>query len=202
MRRAVRKRPGRPDQALGITAERRDRLLAVCGNDLIGLRNKVLITVGFDTLCRRSELVALRVEDFLIDEDGTHSVLVRRAKNDQSGNGRTAHLSAQTYEILSEWLARTELTKGPLLRPVYKNKVAWRSLSPTIVGEVLKLLATQAGLPAQDVSSVSGHSLRVGAAQTLVKRGFGLLPIMAAGGWRSANIVARYTENVKMNPWA
>jgi site-specific recombinase XerD len=52
--------------------------------DLMGLRDRVLLSVGFDTLCRRSELVAIR-QDLTRNGNGTYSVLVRRAKNDQVG---------------------------------------------------------------------------------------------------------------------
>lgn len=69
-----------PRQALGITAERRDRLLAQCNDDLIGLHDRVLVSVGFDTLCRRGELVDLSVTDLIKREDGRYSVLIRRAR--------------------------------------------------------------------------------------------------------------------------
>lgn len=36
---------------LGITAAIRDRLLAACGTDLAGLRNRAMIAMGFDALC-------------------------------------------------------------------------------------------------------------------------------------------------------
>ncbi|MAN75934.1 MAG: hypothetical protein CML24_01730 [Rhizobiales bacterium] len=200
VRRAKRSQPGRPRQALGITFERRERLMAQCSEDLSGLRDRVLIAVGFDTLCRRSELVALRVEDFHLNPGGTMSVLVRRAKNDQEGLGRMAHLSAETTALVQEWIAAAEQMHGPLLRPVYKDKIACRYLSPTIVASVLKRLSRLA-YDVETAKEVTGHSLRVGAAQTLTARGVGLLPIMSAGGWRSINTVAKYVENVDINLW-
>lgn len=200
IRRAKRSKPGRPKQALGITWERRNILMAQCSEDLSGLRDRVLIAVGFDTLCRRSELVALRVEDFTPNPGGTMSVLVRRAKNDQEGLGRTAHLSLETTALVQKWIAAAGLEHGPLLRPVYKTKTTSRFLSPTIVARVLKRLSRLA-YDAETAEKVSGHSLRVGAAQTLTARGFGLLPIMAAGGWKSISVVARYVENVETNLW-
>lgn len=200
IRRVKRSQPGRPRQALGITFERRKELMAQCGDDFTGLRDRVLVAVGFDTLCRRSELVALRVEDFLLNPGGTMSVLVRRAKNDPEGLGRMAHLSRETTKIVQDWIATAQIARGPLLRPIYKSKVGSRYLSPSIVGRVLKRLSEQA-YNADIAVQVSGHSLRVGAAQTLTARGVGLLPIMSAGGWRSANVVARYVENVETNLW-
>ena len=47
----------------------------------------------------------------------------------------------------------------------------------------------------------SGHSMRVGAAQDLLKRGIDTAGIMRAGGWKSVNVLARYLENANHNPW-
>ena len=54
MRRALRTKPRRPKQAYGLTKKLRDKLIAACPNDLLGIRNRALIAVGYDTLCRRS----------------------------------------------------------------------------------------------------------------------------------------------------
>ena len=201
IRRAQRQKPQRPSQALGFTADLRDRLLAVCPEDLVGLRNRALVAVGFDTLCRRSELVSLRVEDIQPNHFGTASLLIRRAKNDPNGSGRIAHLTNGALEALNSWLAAASIRNGPLFRPVYQNHVVDRHMNPIIVGRVLKCLAARVGMSAEEVNEISGHSLRVGAAQQLTMNGLQLLPIMRAGGWRSVNVVARYVENVDMNVW-
>ena len=70
LRCAKRSRHGRPSQALGLTADLRDRLLAACPDDLAGQRDRALISIGYDTLCRRSELVAFRLEDLKRLRDG------------------------------------------------------------------------------------------------------------------------------------
>ena len=43
---------------------------------------------------------------------------------------------------------------------------------------------------------ISGHSLRVGAAQDMAAAGVSLAAIMQAGGWKSAEMVLRYIENI------
>ncbi|ODT80495.1 MAG: hypothetical protein ABS76_16300 [Pelagibacterium sp. SCN 64-44] len=201
VRRVRRAQPSRPQQAHGITASLRDSLLAVCSDDLIGLRDKVLVSVGFDTLCRRGELVALSVEDFTPTADGRFTVLVRRAKNDPEGAGRTARLSRTASDILRAWLKEPGIHRGALLRPVYGNRALALYLEPLTVGRVLKKLCDRAGIDIEVVQKVSGHSLRVGAAQQLTINGFGLPQIMRAGGWRSVNVVARYIENVDLDVW-
>lgn len=201
IRRARRLKPQRPDQALGITADLRDQLLAACGPDLTGLRDRALVAVGFDTLCRRSELVALRAEDLQPNHFGTASLLIRRAKNDPDGAGRIAHLTPLGLEALRKWMEVADLDNGPLFRPVYRSVVLSRHMNPFAVTRILKKLAAAAGMDAETVASISGHSLRVGAAQQLTINGVQLLPIMRAGGWRSTNVVARYVENVDINVW-
>ncbi|QYO77761.1 tyrosine-type recombinase/integrase [Devosia salina] len=202
MRRASRAQPSRPQQALGITAERRDRLLAQCTDDLIGLRDRVLVSVGFDTLCRRGELVALSVTDLTKREDGRYNVLIRRAKNDPEGAGRTAHLSTRSSALVDDWFTAIGATRGPLLRPVYRSRALVLYLEPLTIGRVLKKLSKRADLQTTGPSKVSGHSLRVGAAQQLVLNGRGILQVMRAGGWRSMNVVARYVENVDLDVWS
>ena len=57
-------------------------------------------------------------------------------------------------------------------------------------------------LRAEKVASFSGHSMRVGAAQDLLKRGVDTAAIMRAGGWKSMNVLARYLEMAEHNVWA
>ena len=51
------------NQAYPITRTLLNRLLATCGNDLHGLRDRALLLVAYDSMRRRSELISLRVED-------------------------------------------------------------------------------------------------------------------------------------------
>lgn len=48
------------------------------------------------------------------------------------------------------------------------------------------------------VKRISGHSMRVGAAQDMTANGLDILPIMRCGGWKSANVVACYVQNVEI----
>jgi integrase len=59
----VRSKGRRQKQAAGLSAKLRDELIAACGHDPRGLRDQAMIAVGYDTLCRRSELVQLRADD-------------------------------------------------------------------------------------------------------------------------------------------
>ena len=201
LRRLKRAHHARPAQALGLTAELTARLMVATGDDLTGLRDRAMIAIGFDTLCRRSELVALRLDDLEIGLDGRATILVRRSKADPFGSGRLAAISSAGLRRLSAWLEAGKIETGPLFRSVRDNRVGTGALAPLTVTRVLKAAALRAGFTREETSQVSGHSLRVGGAQTLAKRGFDMLTIMRAGGWKSVNVVARYTEHAGLDIW-
>ena len=75
-------------------------------------------------------------------------------------------------------------------------------LSTTTVVRLIKTTARKAGLPAADVAGFSGHSMRVGAAQDLLRAGRDTSAIMRAGGWKSIEILSRYLEKAELNVWA
>lgn len=202
LRRVRRSKAIRPRQAKGMTRDYLDRFRATQPDTVIGLRNRAMLSVGYELLTRRSELVALRTDDLEERGDGTFRVLIRRSKADQFGAGRIAFTSTRTAELLRHWLE----IRGPeidwLFCPVYQGKPINRDLSTTTVKRVVKQAAVRAQLDATDIAAFSGHSMRVGAAQDLLKRGFDTAAIMRAGGWKSVNVLARYLEHAEHNVWA
>lgn len=195
-RRVFRQKGRRQKQALGLTAPLKAKLIAACPADLRGLRDRALITTGYDTLCRRSELVALRVEDIELGADGSGTILVRKAKADQQGRGRLAYLSAETLAHLKSWLEAANLNAGPIFRHTENLKAREMPITAYAVRNVLKNRAAEAGLDAATVKGLSGHSMRVGAAQDMAAAGIELGAIMHAGGWRSPEMVMRYIEHM------
>jgi integrase len=182
----------------GLTRDLRDRLLAACPDTLLGLRNRAIIAVGYDTLCRRSELVSLRVEDLAPVEKDAMSLLVRRAKNDPFGDGRYGVLTAPTVKILKTWLESAAINDRWLFRKIIGTKVGKNALHPYTINRIIKAAADAAFIDPAIIRSLSGHSMRVGAAQDMMTDGVGLLPIMRAGGWKSMNVIGRYVEHAEI----
>jgi len=56
-------------QATPLTRDHLERLLSNCSNDLKGLRNRVLLEIGYETMCQRSELCAFQFEDLEVGND-------------------------------------------------------------------------------------------------------------------------------------
>jgi site-specific recombinase XerD len=198
LRRMHRTRGRRQAQAAGLSADLKAKLLAAADSDLRGLRNKAMIAVGYDTLCRRSELVALRAEDVAPLDGGSSSILIRRSKTDQAGDGRLGYLSAEAFERLQRWTDAAGIVSGPLFRRVQGRVIGAAQLHPFAVNRILKRLAEQAGIDPELVRRLSGHSMRVGAAVDMVENGIDLVPVMLAGGWKSPNMVVRYTQQISL----
>lgn len=192
LRRASRAKRRRPQQALGLTADLLAKIVAACPDTLPGARDAALFSVGYDTLCRSAELVAMRVEHLTED---LSTIEVPRSKSDPFGDGRVAHLSPATASYLARWLERAGFHQGPLFRGLHTSKLSAAPLDTSSVRRRIKSAAKRAGVSDEIAASLSGHSMRVGAAQDMLVAGIDFLGIMQAGGWRSPSVLARYVEN-------
>ncbi len=196
MRKIQRQLGTRFRQAYPVTRSVLDKLLAVCGNDLRGKRNRALLLLAYDSMRRRSELVSLRVEDIeWLSEEGA-SILLRRSKTDQAGSGRWIHLSDEATAAVQNWLEAAALTEGFLLRGIDARGRITKSLCDSRIGRIYKTIARLAGLDESIVCSISGHSMRVGGAQDLLRLGASLPQIMVKGGWAKTDTAMRYVERV------
>jgi integrase len=173
-----------------------ERMLTATPEYTLGLRNRALLAVAYDTLARRSELVALLVEDIESGVDGAATLLIRRSKVDQEGVGEIRYLAPDTLRHLRAWLAGAAITEGPIFRGVAKGGRVAAALSASAVAALFKAMATAAGVSAEEAARISGHSSRVGAAQDMARHGLELPSIMQAGGWRTSTMVARYTARL------
>lgn len=202
LRRAKRHKPCRPKQAAPVNDALRQILIGACPLTLKGLRDRAMIAVGYDSLCRRSELVSLEIEDLEILAEGGARAIVRRAKTDPFGDGRWIYMTETALAHLQCWLDAAGIAAGAVFRPVVGNRVLSRPLDPVAVNRTLKGAARRAKVSSELIMRLSGHSMRVGAAQDLMRQGRGLLQIMTAGGWKSVNIVGRYVGDAPFNIWS
>jgi hypothetical protein len=82
-----------------------------------------------------------------------------------------------------------------LFRGLHTNKASDVSLDTCSIRRRVKVAAARAQLEADAVCGLSGHSMRVGAAQDMMVAGVDTIGIMQAGGWRTYSVLARYVEN-------
>ena len=192
LRRARRARHQRPKQSAGLTSELLGRIVAACPGTMSGLRDAALLSVGYDTLCRSYELAAMQVEH--LDKDCLR-IRIPIAKSDPFGDGRIAYLSPATATCVRAWLNAAELHEGPLFRGLHVRRLSDRPLVTSSIRRLIKAAAQRARVEPELVRSLSGHSMRVGAAQDMMVAGADIIGIMHAGGWKSYAVLARYVEN-------
>jgi site-specific recombinase XerD len=110
-------------QALGINEKMLESLLNHTENNLRGKRDRALLLMAYDSLCRRGELVSFRVQDIrrnMIDAlNGSISsaILLRKSKTDQEAYGQWIKLSPRTLQAIDAWIAEAGLQDGMLFIP-------------------------------------------------------------------------------------
>ena len=137
----------------------------------------------------------MEVDDVTFDDAGTARVFIPRSKSDVAGDGRIAYLSPHTALIVSRWLRASRLRSGPLFRALHLNRPYDGALATSSIRRIIKRATRRTGLDDNIARELSGHSMRIGAAQDMMVAGFDALAIMQAGGWKSANVVLRYVEH-------
>ena len=65
-----------------------------------------MLSLGYDFLARRSELVALRTTDLEFTKDGALKGMIRKSKTDQYGCGRLVFGSERSAKLLRAWFRR------------------------------------------------------------------------------------------------
>lgn len=201
LRKISRQLGSRFDQAYPVTRDLLEQLLEVCKGDIRGLRNKALLLLAYDSMRRRSELVSLRIEDINWLPSQNCCILLRRSKTDQQGSGKWIHLTVETTLAIKRWLDAANLSEGLILRAIKPGGHITTSLCESRIPRIYKSLAKRASLNQEVISGISGHSMRVGGAQDLLRLGASLPQIMTKGGWSKTDTVMRYVERSPVNLW-
>jgi site-specific recombinase XerD len=152
-------------------------------------RDKALILIGFAGGFRRSELVALEIDDIEFVREGV-KIFVKRSKTDQSGEGMTKAIPSFDSTLycpvlhLQDWMAKGK----SINRKIFP-------LSDKSVALIIKKYANLAGL---DGSRYAGHSLRSGFATSTAEAGAEERNIMAMTGHKTTQMVRRYIKEANL----
>jgi integrase len=187
---------GRQKQARGLVWAEIEVFLSIEPRNLRDTRDRALVAVAYDTMCRREELVNLRIEDIEELGDGSGSILIRRSKTDTAGEGAMAYLSPLTMRLVTEWLQPSKLKSGPIFVRVRGSAGVGETLTAQNVTAIFKKVGQWIGLHRKEWGKLSGHSVRVGAAQDLLALNIDLSSVMQAGRWADTRMPMRYGERV------
>ena len=189
-------------QAAGINHDILIRMINAQPDTLAGTRNKALLSLGYDFLARRSELVAIQNKDLKFTVDGALTGLIRKSKTDQYGRGRLVFGSDRSAKLVRRWLRLKPKEIEPLFCAINHGRFLDRPICDRNVNDIIKRSVIKVkGCDRPSDLEVSGHSLRVGAAQDLLIKGYDLAAIMRAGGWSDPSTVSRYLRFSQHNIW-
>jgi site-specific recombinase XerD len=186
----------RQKQARGLVWGEIEAYLSIEPRNLRDIRDRALVAVAYDTMCRREELVSLFAEDISKGSDGSASILIRRSKTDTTGEGATAYLSPLTMRLLNQWITQAGIKEGAIFVRVHGAARVGDPLTAQTVMAVLRKVGRWIGLDRREWKEISGHSARVGAAQDLLALNMDLPSVMQAGRWTDTRMPMRYGEKI------
>jgi site-specific recombinase XerD len=174
-------------------------MAAAAPDTLAGLRDRALLLLGFAGALRRSELVALNVDD-LEEAEGGLRIRIARSKTDQEGQGAVIAIVpgavACPIKSVKAWLTAAKITEGPVFRPMLKGgRVTSDRLSDKSVADIIKTYARRIGL---DANSVGGHSLRAGFLTSAAARGASIFKMMDVSRHKSVDTLRGYVRDAEM----
>lgn len=176
-------------QAAPLVQRLADRIVDRSTDGLKAARDLALVLIGRDLLARASELVSLNVEAITWQDNDTALVSMRRHKTEKEA--RPYLIGEEAARALRVWLTLSGITAGALWRSVTKGPPGYLkpgALGVRDVGRIVKALAGK---------KYSAHSLRRGMAHDMVAIGLETGVIMQAGGWKSPQMIARYTQDLE-----
>lgn len=186
----------RVKKATPISVDSLRRMIDTCDpNTLVGCRDHLLLVLGIGLMGRRSEIVALNMDDVTETERGL-LVYIAVSKTDKAAEGEEVAIERGAFEgtdpvlAVRRWrdlLAVHGVVGGKLLRSVTKTGRIGEKLPPESVNDIVKDRAARAGLPNPD--SYSAHSLRAGGMTAALRAGIPLGVAARHGRWKETSPV-------------
>lgn len=191
--REVSKQRSAQRQARGLVWKEIARYLERPPTCLRDYRDRALVLVAYDTLSRSNELVAL--------DDGhisftKHTVRFPYSKTDQKGKGRYCFLSDLAEDLLTQWIERAGIKEGALFRAIIGKNTLGERLKSEAVADIFRRIGKQIGLPEDEVKTLSGHSVRVGATQDQLAANIDSAAVAQSGRWKDSRMVLRYGAEI------
>jgi site-specific recombinase XerD len=169
--------------------------------EIVKLRNKTLILIGFGGGFRRTELISIDHEDLEFVNEGV-KITLKRSKTDQFGEGMIKGLpyfSNETYcpvMNLKNWLKMSKIKTGPVFKRFAKGSILTNNrLTDQSVVLIIKDCLKLAGI---ENNNFSGHSLRSGFATVAAESGADERSIMAMTGHKTTQMVRRYIREANI----
>ena len=169
-------------------------MVAHLGGSPIDVRDRALVLLLYAGALRRSELVALDLDDVTEAADGL-VVTIRRAKTDQEGQGATVGIpfgsdpATCPVRAYRHHLEVSGIADGPIFRGMREGQ---RMSGRAAAARVQRLAA----LIGRDVAVVGAHSLRAGLITQAVRNGAHERDVMRHSPHRSVAVFRSYVREI------
>jgi site-specific recombinase XerC len=173
---------------------------ALPDDSLKGRRDRAMVMLGFAGAFRKSEVVALNVEDLEFCDEGIR-VTIRRSKADQEGKGETIAVLRGVgpfcpVRLLREWLDAAGIIEGALFRQLPKGgKRIGGRLGGRAYYEVIKQGIAGIGL---DASKYGSHLMRSGWISTAARNGASVWKMKEISRHKSTDVLAGYIREAEL----
>jgi len=177
-----------------------ERLLAtITGDGVRARRDRAVLVIGMAAALRRSELVALTMNDVALVPEGLR-LTIRGSKTDQAGRGAVIAIPEgmrlAPKARLMAWLAAAGHDEGPLFRRLTRGDEPMAvAMSDRAVARLVQGAAVRAGL---DPRRFAGHSLRAGFLTESAARGATIFKMQEVSRHKTVQILADYVRNAEL----
>lgn len=174
----------------------RDMLRAIEGDGLRSERDRAVLALGMAASLRRSEIVALTLDDIELVAEGL-KVIVRGSNSDQERAGVVIAVPEgrriRPKALLLVWLAAAGHKDGPLFRKLTPaDRLTPAAMSDRSIARVVQKHAAAAGY---DPGEFAGHSLRAGFLTEAKATGASIFKIQEVSRHKSVQVLAAYVRS-------
>lgn len=190
-RKAYAKRGAVPRKLDALTRDRLQAILATCGADIRGIRDRALLLFAWSSGGRRRSEVAAADLQFLTRKGSGFAYRLAHSKTNQSGRDQPENykpIQGEAAEALRAWLLESGIRTGPIFRRVLKGGRVGGALSSEGVAKIVKSRCQEAALGGR----FSAHSLRSGFLTEAGAQEIPLKTAMAMSGHKSVSVAVGY----------
>jgi len=172
-----------------------EMIAAIEGDEPRAVRDRALLAVGMAGAFRRSELVAIQLDQVVMVPEGMR-ILIGRSKTDQEGEGAEIAIPEgkriRPKELLVSWVQLAGFDTGPVFRKLTpQGRISPKPMSDRGVALVVKARAEAAGF---DPDTVSAHSLRAGFLTEAASMGASIFKMRDQSRHKSLDVLADYVR--------
>lgn len=184
--------PYESPQKESLTIDELVKMINLCPDTLIGLRDKLLLTFQVACAMRISEPLSLKFKNIKFNENGVDVNLLQS----KTGKRNIAMIDGErikAVQLLKEWLEKTQINSGYLFRRFYKGgKLSEFPLSTFSGQQIWKKYAAMIG---KNTNFISGHTARATFSTEALESGADFFQVMDVTGHKTTEMLKRYRRN-------